>query len=188
MSVSIPSLPLSAGVANSGNTTNVTLKTPSAVAMTQGQPYPTVFTVPIGYDYSEDVVAGANYLFTLYNPPTYLGKDNRLYLEPALLTVTTFSSNRSLTFRVLLNAELTDPVYNDILSGVTPAQVDEVATAYTSGIEVLTFTMSRDDRVILDIAAILENIKINADNQVTLIAESTGTAEVTAALTFRSRV
>ena len=187
VSVSNPSLPVIAACGNTGNTTSLTLKTPSAVAMTQGQPYPEPFTTVTGYAYEETIVSGSNYLFTIYNPETYLAKANRLYGEVLLATIAT-DGTKAVTFRVILNSVLTAPVYTDIATGITPLQYDESATAYTNGLEILAVTLGKADSIQLDINKILEGAKLNPDNQITLIAESTASSDVSVSFTLRSRI
>ena len=163
------------------------MKSPSAIAFSQGEPFPQAFTLPIGYDFIGTVGIGTNYLFSILNPNLYQTKDNKLYLEPALLTFTN-ETVKSITVRVLFNAILTDPVWVDIVSGVTPAQYDESASAFTNGIDVATFTVPRDDGAVFDLTSIFDKVKIWSETSVTVLADATIAGDVTVGFTFRSRV
>jgi hypothetical protein len=188
-SVDIPSLPISMGVANNGvNTTPVTIKSPSASAFAEGEAFPRPFTALVGYDYPiTSLPIGDNYLFSIRNPSSYEGKDNRLYLDPALLTLA-LDGTRAVTFRVLLNATLTGESFVDVLTGVTPAQVDTSAVAFSGGLEVLSLSIARNNTAILDLGALFDS-RLWADSTLTLIAtvDQTG-SDVAVGFTFRSRI
>jgi hypothetical protein len=186
-SVQIASLPVAMGVSNGGNTTNISMRSPSAVALSQGQSFPEAFTTPIGYSYINTVSTGFNYLFTILNPEDYLTKPNKLYLEHALLTVTN-ETNKAITFTAIFNAVLTDPVYVDIENGITPAQYDESATAITNGIDAMTFTVPASGGLQLNLTSIFAGAKLWAESSLSLVAEAGGAGDVTVGYTFRSRV
>lgn len=186
VSVFNPTLPIAAGVANFGNTTNISLKTPSAIGGTQGEANPSAMTVPVGYKFEDTIITGLNYLFSLQNPALYLGKDNRQPIEPIFLTLTT-EGNKPVVFRVILNPVLTAPAWVDINTGVTPLQGDIAATAYTGGDEVLTIALGKiDSSGVIDLTP-LRSI-INAESILTLVADSQGASEITVGATFRSRI
>ena len=186
-SVDIPSLPISMGIAAFAPGITASMSSPSAVAMAQGDSFPTAFTVPIGYSRSQSVTAGTNYVFTILNPETYEGKENKLYLESALLTFTN-DTNKSVVVSVLFNTILTDPVFTDIATGITPAQADIAATAVTNGLEVVTFTVQRAQGIPLDLTSIFKDAKLWSESQLTVLVESAGTGDISTAYTFRSRL
>lgn len=186
-SLLIPSMPVSAGVSNNGNTTNITLKTPSAMAGTNGEAFPVSFTAPFGYSEVFNVVNGQNYLFTLYNPEQFNGIDNRLYLEPRYLRLTTDGS-QPVRFIIYFGAILTNPVYEDIEPLVTPAQIDTQATAFTNGFTVFEVVLEKVDSQAFNLIEIFEATKIWPENNLTVIAEASGNSVVTASITNRGRV
>jgi hypothetical protein len=186
-SVDIPSLPMMMSVTNTGNTTDVSMRSPSAVAFSEGEAFPIAFTTPIGYEYSEAVSTGANYLFSILNPPTYLTKDNKLYLEPALFTFAN-DTIKPLTIRIIFNATLTTPSWVDIDTGKTPAQADTAAAAFTGGTEIISATLGRESGLVLDLTSILSGEKLWADSTITFVADAQANGDTTSSLTFRSRV
>lgn len=186
-SVDIPSLPISMYAINAGNTTDIAVKSPSAVAMSQGEAFPGGFTIPIGYSALKTVAVGDNYIFTIRAPETYLTKQNKLYLEPALLTFSN-ETTKTVTFKVLFNTILTTPTFTDIATGVTPAQADTTAAAWTNGIEVATFAIPKDSGRDFDLTSIFDRARIWAGASITIIADALGAGDVVAALTFRSRL
>jgi hypothetical protein len=186
VSVDIPNLPISAGVANLGNTSNITLKTPSAGGGSQGEAYPTELTSLVGYERNISIPSGvATYAFGIQAPSTYLGKDNRLYGEFEYLTVTT-DGTKEVTLRVIFGATLTAPVWTDIEPGISHLQYDESATAYTGGIEVVPLQFGKVDSKDINIRDVFD-AKIWPDNNIILIAESDGASSLTFGLTLRSR-
>ena len=186
-SVDVASLPIAMGVGNQGNTTDIQMKSPSAIAFSQGEAFPLDFTTPIGYAFEGTLGVGSNYMFSILNPDTFQTKDNKLYIEPALLTFTN-ETNKSITVRVLFNAVLTNPVWVDVETAVTPAQFDESATAFTNGIEVTTFTVPRLAGVSFDVTSIFKSVKVWTETSVSFIADVTIAGDVTVGFTFRSRI
>lgn len=187
-SIDVPSLPITMMVSNGGvNTTNVTLQSPSAVAMSQGEAFPESFTTLIGYSYLQAVASGSNYLFTIRNPATYFLKANKLYISPILLTLTN-EAVKTVTFTMLFNSVLTTPTFTNLDENISPAQVDTVAAAYTGGTEIMTFTVRGGGGASFDFQSILSHEKIWPNSTITMIAEAGGSGDVTVGLTLRSRV
>lgn len=187
-SVDVPSLPIAMGVANSGNIIPLSIKSPSAIAGSEGEAFPEPLTTLEGYEYPlTPMVIGDNYLFSIKNPGTYAGKDNKLYLEPRLLTLAV-DGTRAITFKVLFNAVLTGAVFADISPLTTPAQADTVATAFSGGQTLLSLAIARDDTAIIDLASIL-GAKQWADTTLTIIATADQAgSDVAIGYTFRSRI
>jgi hypothetical protein len=186
-SVDIPSLPISMGVANIGNTTSISMRSPSAMGGSQGQDFPVGLTVPISYGRSLVPITGAdNYLFSILNPSDWQGKDNRLYLQPILLTLAA-EGNKPVTFRIRFGTTLTAPVWTDVSSNATPMQYDTSATAVSGGIEVLRFDIAKSGSAVFDLGTIL-NQRLSADSYITITATTSGISDVSASVTMRSRI
>jgi len=187
-SLDIPSLPISMGVANFGNTDPVEIMSPSAVAGSEGEAFPEALTTLEGYDFPlTPMLLGDNYLFSIKNPGTYAGKDNKLYLEPRLLTLAV-DGGKAITFRVLFNAVLTGPSFVDISTPTTPAQADISATAFSGGQEIMSLAIAKDDTAIIDLASVL-GAKQWADTTLTIIADADADgSDVSVGYTFRSRI
>ena len=186
-SVDIPSLPIRMKVANTGNTTSISLRSPSAVCLSEGEAFPQAFTTTLGYTRTQTLAAGSNYLFSILNPSTYLTKDNKLYLEPALLTFAN-DGNQPVTTRVIFNATITSPTWTSIDVNKSPAQVDTVAAGFTGGTEIIAFSTARLSGVTLDLTSILAGEKLWADSTLTFVADASASGDAVCSITFRSRV
>lgn len=187
VSVQNPSLPITAKIKNTGNTTNLTLKTPSSVAGSYGDIDSSAFEFPVGYDQIDKVIGAGveTYLFSIKNPDIYLTKKNRLYIVPTLLSVSS-DGTKSVVIRVYFNPTLTNPVWVDVIPGITPAQSDIAATAISGGLKVLTLVLGKVDSKLLDVTS-LRGL-VSSDGIVSITAESTNASEITTGLTFKSRV
>ena len=184
-SVENPSLPLAAGVSNNGNTTNVTLKTPSAVAGLEGEPFSPVFESLIAYEREVTIGIGETYLFGLQNPDTWLGKDNRLYVFPKLFSAAT-DGNKSVTFRVYFNPTITTPVWQDIEPNISPLQYDEDGTWVPNGeAKVFTLPLAKIDGRTVDLSII--DAEVQPEQIFAITAQSSGLSDVTVGITFKSR-
>jgi hypothetical protein len=186
-SVDIPSLPISMGIACPTVGLTASIKSPSAVALSQGEPFPISFTVPIGYSRIQSISPGTSYVFSILNPETYEGKENKLYLDSALLTFTN-DTNKSVVVSILFNAILTGASFSDIAPGVTLAQADISATSFTNGLEVVSFAVQRAQGISLDLTSIFERSRLWSESQLTVLVEATGSGEIATAYTFRSRM
>lgn len=187
VSVFNPSLPIAMGVANQGNTTNVSIKSPSAIAGSFG-PYKTsAISSLVGYKFSGSIIAAQDqYLFSIRNPDTYQGKDNRLFAEALLLTIAT-EGVKPVVFDVVFGPDLTAPVWTPIEADVTPLEYDESATAVANGIQIATFTLARADSIVVDLANIFKE-EIHAKQYFSILASSANTSDVSIGLTFRSKI
>lgn len=186
VSVLNPSLPLYAAVINSGNTTNIALKTPSAVGGSNGESEVEALKLPVGYDITKVITAGTpNYLFSIRNPPTYQGKNNRLNGEAVYLSFTT-EGTKAVIFKVIFGTTLTAPVWNDILAGIVPLQSDIVATSFSDGIGIVSITLGKVDSKFIDVTTL--GGVIIPDSWFTVTAESANASEVTVAATLKSKV
>lgn len=187
-SVANPSLPITMAVSNSGNTIPLVVKSSSAMAGTHGEPFPNTFTVPIGHSVVHDTLpSGDNYLFTIANPNTFLGKPNNLYLEPLLLTLSN-NDGKEVIFRAYVKADLVGASYVDAMYGVVPMQIDESATSFSGGILIGCFGVSRNSGDHIDLNALFDE-RVFAGSSITITAEATGGhPDVVVGLTMRCRV
>lgn len=185
-SVENASLPISAGVANLGNTSNITLKTPSASGGIYGQPFEQAFEALIAYDFRNDAIAaGETYLFGLLSPDQWLGKDNRLYILPKLF-VAAAEGNKPVTFRVYSNPTISNPVWNDVAPNVSPLQVDVAGTFVANG-ETLVFTLpvGKSDSKEIDLSVI--DAEVNPRQSFAITVDADSLSDVRVGITFKSR-
>ena len=187
VSVQNPSLPLTAKVVNDGNTTNVTLKTPSAIAGSYGEIGSSAFEFPIAFDQLEKATVGGveTYLFSIRNPTTFEGKTNRLFTIPTFLSIAS-DGTKSVVLRVYFNPILTAPTWVDLATGVTPLQSDILASGFTGGLKVLTVTLGKVDRDTIDLS-IFRGL-VSPGGLITITALSSNASSITSGLTSKSRV
>lgn len=186
VSVENPSLPLSAGVGNSGNTTNITLKTPSAVGGLEGDPFSPVFEALIAYERIITIGTGETYLFGLMNPANWLGKDNRLYVFPKLFTFAT-DGNKPVVIRVYFNPTITTPTWVDVEPDISPLQYDETGTWVLNGeAKVFTYALGRADNAAIDLSIIDAEVQPRQIFAITAETTSAG-MDLVVGLDFKSR-
>ena len=186
VSISNPSLPIAAGVANQGNTTSITLKTPSAVAGLEGPAFSPVFETLIAYERIVTIGAGETYLFGLNSPDQWLGKENRLYVLPKLFTFAT-DGNKPVIIRVYAMPTITTPTWVDIAPNVSPLQYDEVGTWVPNGEQqVFTYALGKADNAQVDLSIIDAEVLPNQMYAVTAETTSAG-MDLVVGLNFKSR-
>jgi hypothetical protein len=184
-SVDNPNLPITARVENTDNTTNLTLKTPSAIAGLDGDPQNDANSLILSTDTSKAIgSAGTSIpIITLRNPSTWLGKNNRMYVQALRLTFAT-EGNKPVLFRVLADATITGGTYSDIVTNVSPIEVNTTFTAVTGGVQVGVYALGKSDGQAIDITGAL--FKGYPGEEITIVAatESSST-DVVAGVTFR---
>jgi len=185
-SVTNGSLPLACGVANQGNTTNITIKTPSAVGGLDGVAFSPVFETLIAYERVVTIGSGESYLFGLQNPDDWLGKDNRLYVLPRLFTFAT-DGNKPVIIRVYASPTITTPTWTDISPNVSPLQYDEVGTWVPNGEQqVFTYALGKADNATIDLSII--DAEIQPRQIYAITAETTiGGMDLVVGINFKSR-
>jgi hypothetical protein len=129
-SVQNPSFPVMAEVKNLGNTSNLTLLTPSGSAGSEGIANG-ASTTTNGLD-TQRTTNGTVPVITLRNNTTYAGQTNRTRLRVKFITFTT-GNNRDSIYRLVKNGSLTGASYSDISATTTPGESDVSATAITGG-------------------------------------------------------
>lgn len=138
-SIDNPNLPLSAHVENAGNTTNITLRTPSAIAGLDGDPVNDAISVTLATDVADKAItAGVETpVLVLDNPATWLTKSNHMFVQALRLTFAT-DGTKSVTFRVYANATVVGGTFADVATNVSPIRVNKTATSFTGGTQVGT--------------------------------------------------
>lgn len=186
VSVENASLPLAAGVANFGNTSNIILRTPSAVGGIYGKPFEPAFEALIAYDMRDPAIAaGETYLFGLQNPDQWLGKDNRLYVLPKLF-VAASEGNKPVTFRVYSNPTILNPSWVDVSPNVSPLQYDESGTFVANGeAQVFTLPVGKSDSKEIDLSII--DAEINPRQIFAITVDADSLSDVRVGITFKSR-
>jgi len=188
VSLQNPTLPLSAEVKNTGNTTNIILKTPSATAGVEGKADNASLVTKAAIERELAYTASTEKLIvTLKNSTTYASKTNRLSINPILLSISAISaSNKITTVKVYKNLSLTGPVYVDVNATRTPAQKDIASTAFSGGSFITGFVLGASGSVLQNIQNL--NITLSPGETLSFTAKSTGNADVSVALTFNNEL
>ncbi len=182
-SVSNPTLPLSLHSENMGNTTNLTIKSSSMAAFTEG-----LFDNP-GISNAVDV-ADVTYLtaggevpiLSIRSRTTYQSVTNRIV--SSLLSVG-FSADgtKPVIFRVYVNGSLTSASFSNVDTDDSTIEVDVAATAVSGGSKILATQLAKDDARPIDL--VLRKQTIQPGDIITVTAESSANSTVGADLSFK---
>lgn len=145
-----PTLPLYAYVANSGNNTNVTLKTASAGGFLHGGVEAKVspLDVPGNYDASTNIAnQNNNHVLTISNKATYVGANNRLPVEVKSINLSRGSAGASNSVvRIYKTATTSIPlVYADYDSTNSPIEVSNTTATIVTGDSLRSYTITSND-------------------------------------------
>jgi hypothetical protein len=183
-----PSLPIRAQVTNSGNTSDIVLKSPSASVGLEGTDESRALRALGAIDNSVDISADTETpLLSLRAPLTYEGLENRLSIYGYRFSFAVYgTSNLIGVFRVRVNATLTGASWVQAVPGGSPAEYDISATAVSGGELILSDTVigpGSDAINLRDLDARLvpgESITLTciADKQATIAGSHTWDAEV----------
>ncbi len=147
--VSNPVLPICAQVTNTGNTSNLILRSASWSACTVGDNPKSILR---NFNYSLiDTTIGPTTppLFTIRNKTTYQSKTNRIITKALFLIVGARAGNANTQFQLVKNATLSggSDVWVDQDTNLSTIEVNTDATGYTGGTELFkTFVVNKEAR------------------------------------------
>ena len=182
-----PSLQLVALAQNHANTSNVTLRTQSMAAMSQG---PDVKNT-IGHSTAtvQASVGVTPYpLLTIKSTATFRGFANRVGAEPSLLAVANESTNRSAEFSLILNADsLTNSTFNVIKdAGHAVIDIDMSATAISGGDNIMTIFVGPAESIVIPLGQFA--MDLYAGDTLTIVGKmDAGTADLKAAIRWEEK-
>lgn len=183
VSVQNPNLPISAWVENDGNTTNITMKTPSAVAGVEGDSLNDAISIVLAESVTKTLTTGTSQpVMSFYNPVTYQGKNNRLFVQALRLSIAS-EGNKPLVFRVLANAIPTGGTWADINTDITPIQVNKTFTSVTGGVQIGSFALGKADNNTIDLTG--SKFKGFPGQYITIVADTTSASDVVTGVAFR---
>jgi len=183
-SIDNPSLPIRAYVKNTGNTTNLTLRTPSATGGLEGRVENDSLQTVRGVDtIVESVGTTLIPILTLSSPTVYFTKENRITLYPSFLSVAA-SGNAASNVRVSIwkNASLTAAVPVNVDVNATPAQVDDSASALSGGAKLTGLSLDGVDKELISLKD--SSISIRPGESLTIAAIASGSVELSVSMTF----
>lgn len=183
-SVQFPSLPLHARVANSGNLTNITLKTPSLGVYVNG--FSSAEGAP-GSSGSSKTVSTEAAIVTLQNKATFQGVPNRARIK--VMGVSTADRAKAggdeARFRLIQNTTLGgSPSFIDFDTNTSIAAVDASGTTVAGGREIWRTLQNAATSQYVDLSDL--ELRINPGEQVTVSSLSLGAGvAVDASITWR---
>jgi len=183
-SVDNPNLPLTARIENAGNETDLTLKTPSAIAGLDGDPTNDAIGLTLATDVADAGITGGTEtaILSLRNPATWLTKNNRMFVEALRLSLAA-EGNKPVVVRIYANATITGGTYSDLVANVSPIQVNTTMTGFTGGVQIGTFSLAKDGNISIDFTG--SKFKGYPGEEITITALSANASEITAGVAFR---
>jgi len=175
-----PTLPLSAFSINSSNISNITLKTGSLGAYSEGKG--SERGVRFAVDVAKTGISTEQNVLTIRNRSTFLGKVNRVPVFLDFLS-TDNVGNKNIIIRAKFNATLGGtPSYTNVNTNLSVVGYDTAGTTVTGGILGVVIYMAKNlpDRISLREF----KLKLYPGNSVTLSAESASANNVNLALSW----
>lgn len=189
-SIKDPTLTPAAICENTGNTTNVILRSPSMAATLEGSDDSKAYVVTLGLErrnisYSSSAEVP---LLTLRNNTEFpTGKTNRVRLRLAILSAAADpTGNKIVNFRLVKNGTLGGPTsYTDLDPNRTPAQQDIGSTTITGGQLIIPFEVSPSGGSVFQGKGDID-IDIAPGDHVTVTGQSAGAAIITVGFTYET--
>lgn len=182
-SIANPNLPVTARVENKGNTSDVVLRTASAMAGLDGDPEETPISVQLATDVEQlDVTSGTGIpVLTIRNPTTWLGQTNYLPIQAMRFSFAA-EANKPVRFQLFANATVSGGTYSDIASGVAPVQVNKTFTSATGGLQIGSLPIGKTGQGVID----LSNRKSLGfpGQELTILANSSGSGDIDAGVSM----
>lgn len=185
VSVINPNLPLSAYVVNTGNTTPIELKTPSASAGLHGDGLNDALSTNVSADSTRAITAGDTPFLAFRLGDTYKGKANRIFSQ-ALRLVCAADLNKPVTIRAYASGSVNDGAWNYVSEEVSPIEYNNTLTSYTLGTQVGSFPLGKTDSQ--DFPLGITKFRFYAGQQIVLVASTTGAGDVVAGVNWKSFV
>lgn len=143
LSMSNPTMPLSASVENTTNDTSISIQTSSMAAFSEGKINRANAVINSTSNSKSGIGTTETNIFTIRNKATYQSIANQVRVRPVLVTVNN-EGNVGAEFRVVLNTALGGtPAFNDISTNTSVIDVDTAGTTITGGKEILAFELGR---------------------------------------------
>ena len=175
-----PSLPLSIAASNTGNNSNIQVKTASMAGFIEGKDEK---LGPVNAYEATSSHSSETAIFHLRNKATYLGQDNRVVSFLKQFSVGN-DTTRMATFRIYLNATLTGTAsWSDVNGDDSVMEVDTAQTYDSGGKLLFAGIVSKDNGQVFDLANL--EIDIIPGDVVTITSESANSNDMSAALIWQ---
>ena len=183
-SVYNPSFPLTAKVINSGNTSNLVLKTSSAMAFCEGDGFSAAITSRNSVNSSVAFTSPTNQnSLTLLNSSTFAGKTNRVRVGLDFVSVSN-QGNKPAFFSIFRNATFgTALTYTQVNVNTSVIQYSTTTSTITAGQQILGF----ENTVNQAISQILDSLQIflNPTETLTLSVTSTANSQIDSSFSWK---
>jgi hypothetical protein len=158
-SLADPSLQICFEADNGATTTDIVMKSASVSGFIEGKS-PTQ-GLSWSYDFSKSGIGSTlTNVLTVRNKSIYAGKPNNDILSPLFLNVSTIGANKPVYIALIKNTTLGGtPVWNDINTNNSFAEVDVAGTTVTNGFIIFSFIMGKEDTRIINITDLKEFIE-----------------------------
>jgi hypothetical protein len=180
-----PTLPLTAQVANTTNTSNLTLQTSSAMGMIEGNGDTDAIVTRNSFSNGKiGITTTETSIFSLLNQPTFQGKTNRVHIQLDYISAQNSGGN-PVTCILVKNGTLGGtPNYVNINANTSVMAADTSGTTVTGGTNVLTFGLNQTDSAQLLISDL--DIQLEPGSTFTLATFTlTGTSNVNMAVSWK---
>lgn len=184
VSVNNPTFPFYCISSNTTNSTNVQIKVPSIGLYIEGMEN-NVGEVRNAIDNTKTGVTTETNIITIRNKTTYQSENNRVIINPDLLTMAVDGTKNSV-LRVWLNATLGgSPSYTDISTNTSVVEYDTAGTTVSGGKLVGSFAVSKAGSLVQEFRDF--NLLLNPGSTITITAESSASTDATAAIAWAER-
>lgn len=181
-----PNLPCTAYVVNFGNTTPITLRTPSMIAGLNGDG----FNDAISTNVAGDVIRAVG---TVVDEPVlafrmseqYLGKSNRLFCQ-ILRGIFAQEGNKPCTFRAYAGGTVNNGAWSYINEQASPLEVNNTLTSYSLGQFIGSFPVARASSLPIDLVA--SNFRLYSGQQIIFTVTTNGASDIVAGVNWKSFV
>ena len=183
-SVYNPSFPLTAKVINSGNTSNIILQTPSAMAFCEGDGYSQAIVTRNSINASISLNTPTNQnVITLLNTSTFASKTNRTRILLDFVS-TSISGNSAVAFKLLRNATFSPALtYTFINVNTSVIQYSSTTSSATGGIQIFSFESPINSGSQLLVSSL--NIILAPGETLTLQATSSANTQLDCSLSWQ---
>lgn len=177
-----PTLPLMAEVKNTGNSTNVALSSPSAMAFAEGSYLNKAISARYSY-YAEQITISANTLTTIFsirNKSTFNGKTNKVKVVLSFCSASTVG-NKLVSLTFLSNPTFTGGTFTDISANQSVIEYSTNAT-YTGGTVSLFLAAGSQDSIALDLTSL--DLYLNPNDSIVVRARSPQQSDISISLSW----
>ncbi len=178
-----PTLPLHIMSKNTSNNSNLTIKTSSMAGFTEGR------IVDLGIINAKvknitNLGATEIPILTIKNKLVYQSTINRVRIEPLFVSFATLAT-KPIIFRIKVSPTLTGtPAFSDVSTDTSVMSFDTDATGITSGRELFTTILAKEDSEIIDFAKLRKMLNPGETFSITGQSTSGTNQEVTVSITW----